>query len=468
MIRAGMKKFSLKASFTDHLLQYPPRLVLVSFAVVILTGTLLLLLPQATLTKGSISFTDALFTATSATCVTGLIVVDTGTAFTSFGQIVILLLIQLGGLGIMTLSTFFVFLISGRISIIEREVLIDTLSQNPIADLTRLLKIVLSFTLVIEAIGWVLLTIRFAYFFPLPEALYQGLFHAISAFCNAGFSLFSNSFINFKDDPLINLTLGILIILGGLGFIVVLDIYKNPNFFSGRYFSKLGFHTRLVLISSGVLLAAGFIVIFALEYSNTLQGQPLQAKVLISLFQSITARTAGFNTVDIQTLTSSTLLVLIVLMFIGASPGSCGGGVKNTTFMVLMASTFSRFRMQDDVNILYRRIPATTISRVISVVFFSILIVFLFTFLLMITELPEISHTNTGGLFLEILFEVISAFGTVGLSTGITPTLSTTGKVLITVLMFIGRLGPLTVALAVRGKEIPAKYKYLQEDVLVG
>ncbi len=155
-------------------------------------------------------------------------------------------------------------------------------------------------------------------------------------------------------------------------------------------------------------------------------------------------------------------------MFIGASPGSCGGGVKNTTFMVLMASTFSRFRMQDDVNILYRRIPATTISRVISVVFFSILIVFLFTFLLMITELPEISHTNTGGLFLEILFEVISAFGTVGLSTGITPTLSTTGKVLITVLMFIGRLGPLTVALAVRGKEIPAKYKYLQEDVLVG
>jgi trk system potassium uptake protein TrkH len=442
--------------------------VLLSFCLMIVAGTLLLMHPAATVQPASLSLIDALFTATSAVCVTGLVVVDTGHMLTPFGQLVILTLIQLGGLGIMTFSTFFVYLLYGRLGFTDREVLIDTLSQDPIPDLTRLLKIVLLFTAIIELFGFAILTLRFLQIYEPIEAAYYGLFHAVSAFCNAGFALYSDSFVNFQSDWIVNLTVGGLVILGGLGFIVVLDLYHSRHHFGHRFFLRLSLHTRVVLLTTGVLLILGTCLFFLLELNNSLSGRPLHEQLLISLFQSITTRTAGFNTVEVYNLTNTTLFIFILLMFIGASPGSTGGGIKTTTFAVLLASISNRWRMREDVNILSRRIPEATVSRVISVLFFSLSIVILFTMLLMIVEIPPVSHAQTRGLFLEYLFEVVSAYGTVGLTTGITPTLSPVGKVLIAILMLTGRLGPLTLALAMRGRPIVTPIKYVQDNVLVG
>ncbi|MFQ5825357.1 MAG: TrkH family potassium uptake protein [bacterium] len=446
---------------------YPARIVLLSFLVIITIGTTLLMLPGVTIGE-PLNFIDALFTATSATCVTGLIVVNTGTKFTMFGQVIILMLIQIGGLGIMTFSTFFIYLVAGRLSITGRDVVQDTLSQHTMSDLFHLLKSVFLVTISIEALGWGLLTMRFMKTYPMSEAFYLGLFHAISAFCNAGFSLFTESFKDYQGDIFVNVVLACLIILGGLGFIVIFDLYKNRKPLMRWNFSKLTYHTRVVLFITSILIVCGFIFIFGLEYNNSLQNTSLSTKAVASFFQSVTARTAGFNTLEIDSLSNSTLFYLMILMFIGASPGSCGGGIKTSTFAVLTASVISRFRMQEAVNIFYRRIPRVIVSRATSVVFFSALTVAFFTMTLLITEWYGIAHTQSRGTFLEYLFEVISAFGTVGLSTGVTPLLSKLGRILITLLMFIGRLGPLTIALAVRGRETAPRFKYVQESILVG
>jgi len=443
-------------------------MVLFSFLIVIIIGTILLSLPLATEGTDPISLTDALFTSTSATCVTGLIVVDTGIKFSSFGELVILLLIQVGGLGIMTLSTFFIFVISGQLSFTSREILIDTLGKNTSADLNRLLKVIFLFTIIIELIGAVILTLRFMHDFPLLRAAYLGIFHSVSAFCNAGFSLFTDSLVIYQNDAVINLTIMALIILGGLGFIVILDIFNNRSFLIGKIKPKFLLHSRIVFRTTAYLILIGAFMYCILEYSNGLKGLPLHGKIFTSFFQSVTTRTAGFNTVPIESLTSATLFIFILLMIIGASPGSCGGGIKTTTFAIILNSLLNRFQMREDVNISRRRIPKATVHRMISIVFFSLSIIIVFTLLLMITEIPHVPHNQNEGLFLDIIFEVASAFGTVGLSTGITPTLSDAGKICVTLLMFIGRLGPLTIALAVNEKRSIPKYKYVQEDVMVG
>ena len=455
-------------SIWNRSLQSPPRVVLLSFAAVVLTGTVLLMIPAATTGEGSLPVLDALFTATSATCVTGLVVADTGSAFTLFGQGVILLLIQVGGLGIMTLSTFFIYLLSGHLSFLEREVIVDTLSQSPVEELTRLLKTVFLFTVTLELLGSVLLALRFWADVPLPQALYLGLFHGVSAFCNAGFSLFPGSFVAYRGDVWVNLILCGLIVAGGLGFVVLLDLRRRGRPFAPGAFSKLSLHTRIVLAVTALLVLGGALLFFGLEYTNSLEGMSLAEKGLTSLFQSVTTRTAGFNSVDVSSLTNATLFIFVLLMFVGASPGSCGGGIKTTTAAVLLASIVGRLRLREDVNLLERRIPEATVSRVISILFFSLTIVILFTALLLVTELPRVPHTETRGLFFAILFEVVSAFGTVGLSTGLTETLSPAGKVLVTLLMFVGRLGPLTVALALRGRESPVRFKYMKENVMIG
>lgn len=454
-------------SITEFLFQSPPRLVLLSFCVVILVGSLLLMLPQATVGAGGLSFWNSLFTSTSATCVTGLIVLDTGSDFTVLGQIIILILIQIGGLGIMTISTFFIYLISGRLGIFEREVLFDTLSQDPMRNLTRLLITVFLYTLAIEAIGFLLLTLGFWRFFPLRSAAYLGLFHSISAFCNAGFSLFSDSFIDFKGDPLIGLTVCTLIILGGLGFVVIYDLYLNRRTTLRLFISRLSLHSRLVLTVTGWLIAGGTLAFYLLERSNTLAGLPVPRQILVALFQSVTTRTAGFNSVEVPALANSTLFLFMVLMFIGASPASCGGGIKTTTFAILIRSIAARFRMRGDVNFYERRIPQETVSKMTAIVFFTLFTLVVFTLCLLITELPEISHARIRGTFLEYAFEAMSAYGTVGLSMGVTPHLMNTGKVLIVLLMFIGRLGPLTIAIALKGRREP-KYRYMKENILVG
>ena len=455
-------------SWLRILFMSPARLVLLSFALLILIGTILLMIPAATTAAGSLPFPDAIFTATSATCVTGLVVADTGSAFTSFGQTVILLLIQIGGLGIMTVSTFFMFLISGHLGVLERELLFDSLSQNPMRKLSRLLVTVIVFTFIIEALGVIGLTACFMKNFPISEAVRLGFFHSVSAFCNAGFSVFSNSFTRYQGDSAVNIIICGLIILGGIGFIVVFDLLKNRTRNVRKYFRNLSFHSRLVLLGTAVLIVCGTLLFFFLEYSNSLSELTLKNRILTSLFQSVTARTAGFNTVDISTLTSATLFALIILMFIGASPGSCGGGIKTTTFMVMLASLFARFRMRQDVNLFHFRIPKATVSKVTTIVFFSLFLVILVTFLLLTFEMPQESHEQTRGKFLEYLFEAVSAYGTVGLSMGITDDLSMLGKIMITMLMFLGRLGPLTLAIAMKVKTEPVRFRYMEDNVLVG
>ncbi|MDW7680236.1 MAG: potassium transporter TrkG [bacterium] len=443
------------------------RILVSSFLIVIILGTILLSLPQA-VHGDRLSLVDSLFTATSATCVTGLIVVDTGTKFTQFGQLVILLLIQLGGLGIMTFSTFFIFLIIGKFSIADRSVLQESLTQFPVKNILELLLTIFTFVILVEIIGAILLTLAFWDQMSLSDAIYHGLFHSISAFCNAGFSLNHDSFIQYQGNIAVNLILIILIILGGLGFIVLYELkQKIFNPLKKGTSAAFSFHSRIAIIISFILIIVGFFFIYLFESRNILSHQSPVNKVLFPLFQSITTRTAGFNSIDISILTNPTLFFIIMLMFIGASPGSCGGGIKTTTAGVIVSMLFARFKNQESVNIGYRRLPEVIVSRAVSVAIFSVTIVTIMTILLMTSEFGGVSHHNSRGLFLETLFEVVSAFGTVGLSTGITAGLSSMGKVIIIITMFIGRLGPLTVTLAIGKKEAP-KYKYAEEKVLVG
>ncbi|NUO79971.1 hypothetical protein HUU05_07830 [candidate division KSB1 bacterium] len=440
----------------------PARLLVVSFAGAILFATFLLMLPQAAQNE-PVGFIDALFTITSATCVTGLTVVDTGTTFSQFGQIIILVMIQLGGLGVMTFSTFFIYLLGGRLSLSSRDMLQETLSQVPMKNLKDLLKTVFLATFLIEAVGAIILTLRWSRELPLAKAMYYGVFHAVSAFCNAGFALFPNSLETYSGDFTVNFTITTLIILGGLGFVVIFELAHKRR----ARVRRLSLHSQLVLLMSGLLIFGGMILILIFEYGNTLKHLPWSARMWTSYFQSVTARTAGYNTLNIGALTDASLFLLIMLMFIGASPGSCGGGIKTTTFAILLSVIKARFHNLVDANLRKRRIPEETSSKAIAISFFSATLIMLFTFLLVIVETRLVSHQESRGLFLEMLFEVTSAFGTVGLTAGVTPKLSDVSRLLITLVMFIGRLGPLTVAIAVGGEK-KALFKYAQENVLVG
>lgn len=439
-----------------------PRALAISFAGLIAVGTILLLFPQATHGE-SLSLVDALFTATSATCVTGLIVVDTGTKFTLFGQLVILVLLQLGGLGIMTFSTFFLYLLGSRLTLGTRDILQESYSQMPIDNFRGLLKTIFLATISIEMVGAFILTVRFLSDMPLQKSIYFGIFHSISAFCNAGFALFSDSFISYKGDLVINLTLLLLIIMGGLGFIVIFELRHQHSF----QLKKISLHSRLVLTITALLILGGTVLFFVLEYQNTIKNLPWGSKILVSLFQSITTRTAGFNSIDISLLSNPTLFVFILLMIIGASPGSCGGGIKTTTFAIIVSFITSRFRNRENVNLFFRKVPSHIVSKAVSISFFTLVLIILGTSLLLISELAEVSHQESRGMFLELLFEVTSAFGTVGLSTGSTANLTPLGRVIIVFLMFVGRLGPLTIALAI-GRKDKLHYKYAEENVLVG
>jgi len=450
--------------FTKHLKS--SQILVISFFLIILIGSILLSMPFSVHGE-RLSFVDASFTATSATCVTGLIVVDTGVKYTLAGQIIILVLIQIGGLGIMTMSTFLLFIIWGHISMTDRDLIVETLTQRPVKNLASLVRTVFSYTIIAELIGAIFLTLRFQNYYTLPKAIYYGIFHSISAFCNAGFSVFSSSFMDFKGDVFINLTLMFLIVLGGIGFYVFLDLKQSILQYHIRFISKISFYSKIVFIMTIVLIVSGTIIFYITETGNVLNGMNIDKKILISMFQSVTARTAGFNTVDIAYLSNSSLFVIIILMFIGASSGSCGGGIKTSTFAVLFSFLIAKFKNRQDVNLLKRRVPEDTVSRAVSIAFFSIIVIVTFTMLLLISELGELSHQNSRGQFLEIVFEVFSAFGTVGLSTGITSGLSNLGKILVSTLMFIGRLGPLTVAIAI-GSQKKIKYRYPKEDILVG
>lgn len=449
-----------------HRAFHPAQLLIVSFAVAILIGTSLLMLPVM-VNCDSLDFIDAFFTATSAVCVTGLIVVDTSTKFTPLGQTIILLLMQIGGLGIMTFSIVFVLIAGKKISFKERLMIQDSFTHSPTKDIRTIVISVIKLTLAVEFIGATLLFIRWSGDFPFMQALFISVFHSVSAFCNAGFSLFPNSLMDYKADLMINLTVTTLILTGGIGFLVIMDLHHFLFQREGQR-KRLSLHSKLVLITSSVLVVVGTVLFYILERDNVLEGIGLGEGILVSYFQSVTARTAGFNTVDFAILSPEALFFIIMLMFIGASPGSTGGGVKTSTLGVLVALSKNRYLGRDEVSLFKRTIPKDVVGRAISIMIISLVVVILFVMLLLIVEKGEMGYLDRRAHFLSILFETVSAFGTVGLSTGVTAGLTVTGKLLVSLLMFIGRLGPLTIALAVGRRMAEGRFSYSEERVMTG
>ncbi|MDK2821355.1 MAG: trk/ktr system potassium uptake protein [Clostridia bacterium] len=434
----------------------PPQILTIGFIIIIAIGTLLLSLPVASSTGKPVALIDALFTAASATAVTGLATVDTQTTYSLFGELVILCMIQIGGLGFMTLSTMVALIIGKRITIKERLVIQEAMNQLSLEGMVRLVRSVILFTLLAEGIGAVLLSIRFSSQMPLGQAIYFGIFHAVSAFCNAGFDLFSKSLVDYRGDLLVNLTVIFLVVVGGLGFSVVTDIYNK------RSWKRLSLHSKVVIRVTIFLLVMATVIILALEYTNpkSIADLPFGEKILASFFQAVMPRTAGFNTLNLADFRSATLMSIIVFMFIGASPGSTGGGIKTTTFAAIALAIWSVIRGNNDVELFKRRLPIRTVLKALAIASISLLWVVLVTVILLITEQASLQ---------TVLFEATSAFATVGLSTGLTSDLSVIGKLLIALTMLIGRVGPLTMAFAIAQKGgSKGLRRYPEERIIVG
>lgn len=437
----------------------PAQILAIGFAGIILLGTILLNLPIATLARQSAGLINSIFTATSAVCVTGLVVVDTGTYWSLFGKIVILVLIQIGGLGFMSMATLVSFIIGRKITLRNRIIMQEAFNQLTISGIVRLVKYILMLTLFIEGIGAILLSIFFIPIYGKSVGIFYGIFHSVSAFCNAGFDLIGNgsSFTPFVTSSYLSFVVIFLVVIGGLGFAVLLDIAKQRNF------KNLSLHSKLVVFMTIALLMIGFILFLVLEFNNpnTMGNLSFGDKLVASLFQSVTPRTAGFNTIDTAGLTDSSKILTMLLMFIGGSPGSTAGGIKTTTIAILVLTIMAVVVGRDDTQVFRRKINRDTIDRALTIFLIAMSVVMLVTFLLTITE--------KGNDFLTVFFETISAFGTVGLSTGLTPNLSPIGRLIISLTMFSGRVGPLTVivALAHRNKK-KALMHYPEGKISVG
>jgi len=432
------------------------QILVLGFAGIILVGAMLLMTPYAANNSGGLSFIAALFTATSAVCVTGLAVVDTGTYFSRFGQMVILLLIQIGGLGVMTVATLVAVLSGKKINLKERLLIQEATNQLDLAGVVRLTLYIIRATLLVELIGGTILALRWFQDYG-PQGIYFGYWHAVSAFCNAGFDLFGEyrSITGYVNDFTVNAVIASLIVVGGIGFPVVADLWNC------RQTHRFSLHSKIVLMTTAVLIVLGACFIFVAEYSNvkTLGDLSLDGKVLASLFQSITARTAGYNTVDIGLLREGTLFAIIFLMFIGASPSSMGGGIKTSTAAVLFISLVGAITGKKDPQAFQRQIPQQTVYKAFTIVTISVMLISLVTLTLSFTEAVPL---------FQLLFEVTSAFGTVGLSTGITPKLSAGGKVMITLTMFAGRVGTLTLLMALALRPRKERIKYPEGKIVIG
>jgi trk system potassium uptake protein TrkH len=431
-------------------------------------GTVLLSLPVAQAGE-PVSLLDALFTAASAVCVTGLTVVDTGTRFSPFGQAVVLALIQVGGLGLMTFAVFVGVVLGRKVAFTDRMVIQDSMHHTPKAGVRRLVRYVLTFTLAVEAAGAAFLWLRFRGQFPAGEAVWQSVFHSISAFCNAGFGLLPDNLVRYRGDPLVNLAITGLIVVGGLGFLVNMEVWDlfRARLRGGRA-PLLTLQARLVLVVSAALLAAGTAGFLLLEQDNVLRGLPLGERLLASWFQSVTPRTAGFNTIDYGQVSSDTLFFTIFLMFVGASPGSTGGGIKTTTFGLLVALVIARWRGRGRASVFRRTIPHAVMDRALLVALLAWALVSLAIGLLVFTETHGVPFRAAEPRFVALTFEAVSAFGTVGLSTGITASLGAGSKLVLVALMFVGRVGPLTLVLAVGPRQERGRFRYAEENVMVG
>lgn len=435
----------------------PPVTLLFSFALAITIGTILLMLPVSSVQNRVTPFVDALFTSTSATCVTGLVVVDTGTHWSTFGQLVILLLIQIGGLGIMTISTFFALLLGQSINLKLKNVMYQMVGGSYSVNIIGLLKNIVVVTLLIESFGAMLLFVTFVRQFSPLKAIYTSVFHSVSAFCNAGFSTLPGNMAGYLSDPVINLTIPLLIILGGIGFTVLIDLHRY--IFVKDRIHKLNLHSKIVLITTLILIGLGFVSFFMFEFYTSMKGYSLIQRIMASFFQSVTTRTAGFNTINIGLLSKPAVLVAIALMFVGASPGSTGGGIKTTTFALLSQSIISLIKGRRDMTMFNRKIPLGNFREATGLTMLSALIVVsVLVFLLMLEP-----HS-----FEKLAFEAVSAFGTVGLSMGVTEKLSAAGKLLITLLMYVGRVGPLTMIYAFAIRKKRTDINYAEETIAIG
>ncbi|RJR26199.1 MAG: hypothetical protein C4574_07610 [Candidatus Latescibacterota bacterium] len=441
---------------------HPAAIIVYSYLIVILVGTLLLSLPAAS-TGEPLELIDAFFTATSALCVTGLGVVETGAAFSVFGKAVILALIQTGGLGVMTFSVVFFFFLGRGFSARGRWIITESFMPSPIRNVASLLASIFLFTFIAEGVGALLLFLAMRNDMATGPALFAGVFHSVSAFCNAGFSFFGTSFVRFRGNVLVNATICCLIVLGGIGFPVIYELASRARAKRMRRRVALSLHSRAVLTMTAVLILAGAGLVFVLEWGNELAPLAPKDKVLASLFQSITARTAGFNTLDVGSLSVATLFILVMLMFVGASPGSCGGGIKTTSLAVLVAILSSRIRGRVRTSLFRRTIPTETVSRSLAVFILAVITLTAGIVLLLMTQQPPPREY-----FLTYVFEAVSAFGTVGLSMGVTPALNTIGKLIIIVLMLLGRVGLLTVAYVVTSRRVASPYQYGEEKVMIG
>lgn len=444
----------------------PIQLITLTFLCLISLGTVGLSLPGSTV-QGHIPLVDALFTATSAVCVTGLIVVDTGSFFTLQGKLIILFLIQAGALGIVSFSGWFFLLIRKRFSLVGREALQKSFLEAGQARLHRLILGIFLFTIALEVLGTLLLFILFLPYRPPGEALFSALFHSVSAFCNAGFSLFPDSLVRFQQNVGVNLVVIGLIVSGGIGFIVLSELRGalKGGLLSGR---RMTLHSKLALSSTLILILSGTLLFFSLESFNLFRELPIHKRILPSLFQSVTTRTAGFNTISIEGLTNGSLFFTIILMAIGGCPGSTAGGIKATTVAILFVLLLSRLRGRRTTEILKRTLPEDLVSKALATAVAFIGVTLLLTLLLQFTELGRAPHGEVRGRFLELLFETVSAMGTVGLSTGFTAKLSVLGRLVVVLAMFTGRLGPLALALSFVGERPSPAYSYPEERVMIG
>lgn len=434
----------------------PAQIIVLGFLGIILFGAFLLMLPMSSAEGESTSFIDSVFTATSAVCVTGLVVLDTGSYWSSFGKFVILSLIQVGGLGFMTITTFGAIIVGKKIGIKNRILIKESLGQEKIQGIVNLTKNIFLGTIIIELIGALLLSTQFIPIFGIRDGIVKSIFHSISAFCNAGFDIMGNfaSLTAFYSNTIINVTIMMLIIFGGLGFTVIFDCMTN------RKLKRLSLHSKLALTVTAILLIFGTLVILWLEYSNpeTIGDMSMANKLKVSAFQAVSPRTAGFNTIDLSKLTDSSKFFTLILMFIGGSPASTAGGVKTTTVAVLIL-TMVAFVRNKDVEVYGRRINYSIVNKAMTIIVIAFFIITLGAMFISIAN-PELE-------FMDILFEVVSAFGTVGLTLGITTKLTGISKFILILTMFAGRVGALTIVMALAGRDKKIDYQLPEGNVIL-
>lgn len=439
----------------------PSQIVLISFVLLIVSGTTLLMLPISTVKD--VRLIDHLFMITSASCVTGLATVNVGEVYSFFGQIILLFCIQIGGLGIMTLSSSFTLFLGKTLAIKERLMMKDILEVDNVGSTVDIIIDIIKTTVVIEIIGSVILTGVFIYSGEsFGTALYLGIFHSISAFCNAGITPIVSGLDAYKTNVVFNFTISFLIIFGGIGFWVIKDLKRNISKISNFrfYFQSLTLHSKVVLTTTFVLIVLGTLLIFLCDYMGSFSQYNLTEKMMIAFFHSVSSRTAGFNTLNLAQFSSASLFILIILMYIGASPGSTGGGIKTTTFAIIWQSILSTMRGRKEIEFFNRTVDSSLVLKSTALAIMSLMFISFVTALLLVFE--------TDKSFLAILFEAVSAFCTVGLSVGITSSLSSIGKILIITLMYVGRVGPLTLIIGISSLHSKQGIRYPKEKVIIG